>query len=91
MAREKKLNLNSMIRVKLTDRGKDYYQRYNEFMRVNNCDLTRRYPTVDEEGFSRIQLHEFMNIYGQCLIWGYPNIIEGNDIYIEESELEDYE
>ena len=65
----KKLNLNSRIRVKLTDYGKDiYYHRFNE---LNECieqaegkPFKPDYPVVDKDGYSEFQLWEFIELYG---------------------------
>lgn len=79
----KRLNLNSIIKVKLTDRGKDvFYHQYDSF----------RYPDVDNEGYSKFQLWDFMHIYGHTFILGNVNeVIKPLDIFIEDEDLEDME
>ena len=87
----KTFNLNNFVKVKLTDYGKDlFYHRQDEFNSfVGKQILTPQYPHVDEEGFTEFQLHEFMNVFGRYMTVGFNNIIENNNIYICEKDLED--
>ena len=51
------VNLNEYIKVKLTDKGKEIYRNYwHEYA-----------PTldIDEEGYCKFQLWEFMRIFGE--------------------------
>jgi len=55
------VNINEFIKVKLTDKGKEIYRNYYN-------DIDDEYvPTldVDEEGFCKFQLWEFMRIFGE--------------------------
>lgn len=55
------VNLNEHIKVKLTDKGKEIYRNYYH-------DIDDKFvPTldVDEEGFCKFQLWEFMKIFGE--------------------------
>ena len=61
----KKLNLNSIIKVKLSDYGKDiYYHRFDEINKrcITNgaMPLKARFPDVDRDGYTRFQLWDFM-------------------------------
>lgn len=90
----KKLNLNSFIKVKLNDRGKDiYYHRYdelNEWISNNNATpIAPQFPEVDEDGYSTFLLWDFMNLYGKYMAMGAPNVIEPLNIYIEAKDLEE--
>lgn len=69
MRKEVRINLNEIVKFKLTDYGKDiYYHRYdslNEFMQM--CfgkQIDASMPKVDEEGYTEMRLWEFMGIYG---------------------------
>ena len=55
------VNLNEYIKVKLTDKGKEIYRNYYHY--IDDEDV----PTldVDEEGFCKFQLWEFMRIFGE--------------------------
>lgn len=90
----KKLNLNNIIRVKLTDLGKDIH--YHQFDDLNEWitnrggkPLERIYPKVDDEGYSEFQLWKFMNLYGVHIANGFPNVVEPLNIYINDNDLED--
>jgi hypothetical protein len=88
----KKINLNDIVKVKLTDYGKYvFYHRYD----VTNTYYGREvihphYPVEDPNGFVEFQLHDLMNLYGHYLVDGVPNlVIENNSVYICEEYLED--
>lgn len=90
----KKLNLNNIIKVKLTDLGKDIY--YHQFDDLNGWirshggkPLERMYPKVNDEGYSEFQLWRFMNLYGAHIANGAPNVVEPLNIYISDDDLED--
>lgn len=91
----KKINLNDTVKVKLTDRGKDiYYHQFDNLIRDChavrvNIKIKRAYPKVDNDGFTKFQLHAFMNLYGEYLTIGSEPVIEGNDIYFEDNDLEE--
>ena len=89
----KKLNLNSIIRVKLTDYGKDIY--YHQFDDLNEwignrggTPLKRHYPEIDDSGYSKFQLWQFMQLYGSYMELAAPNVVEPLNIYINDDELE---
>ena len=91
----KKLNLNSIIKVKLTDYGKDiFYHRHDDI----NASIVQRgwkpiepcFPRVDDEGFSKFQLWDFMNIYGDYFQLGLERVpIKDLSIYIDEQDLDE--
>ena len=90
----KQLNLNSIIKVKLTDRGKDIY--YHQFDDVNKECIARgirprepRMPDVDSEGYTEFQLWHFMNMFGEYMVLGLPEVIKPLNIYIQDEDLED--
>lgn len=90
----KKLNLNSFVKVKLNDRGKDiFYHQYDELNRLivgrGGKPIEPRYPEVDADGYSRFQLWKFMDIYGRHMAVGAPAMTETMNIYIEEKDLEE--
>lgn len=90
----KKINLNSIVKVKLNDRGKDiYYHRFNDINRFIKSrgakPLDPGYPVVDEDGFSEFQLWNFIHIYGEYMMIGAPNITKDLNIYINDEDLDD--
>ena len=90
----KTLNLNSIIKFRLNDRGRDIY--YHQYDELNEMLIERgakpivpTYPKEDENGFSSFQLWRFMNIYGPYMIMGAPEFWKDMNIYIEDDELKD--
>ena len=89
----KALNLNSIIKVKLTDRGKDIY--YHQFDDLNKLysdhgirPIEPRMPEVDSEGYTKFQLWHFMNVFGEYMTLGLPEVIKPLNIYIQDDDLE---
>ena len=89
----KKLNMNSMIKVKLTPFGADiFYHQYDELnkkiLKAGGEPIHPRMPQIDDEGFSKFQLHNFFNLYGDYMTVGQKNVVEDISIYIDEADLE---
>lgn len=90
----KKLNLNNFVKVKFTDHGKDiYYHQYDgliELMKARGVKpIQPSYPTVDEDGYSTMQLWCFIELYGPHIGMCKPNVIEDLNIYIDERDLDE--
>jgi hypothetical protein len=90
----KKLNLNDIIKVKLTDCGKDiFYHQHDELnkfiMERGGKPLKPWFPEIDADGYSEFQLWHFMNIYGRHMNNGAPAVVEHMSIHINEEDLED--
>lgn len=86
----KAFNLNYIIKVKLTDRGKDiYYHQHDRLNKSYGRELIKpSYPRVDSEGFTEFQLWRFIEIYGPYMHMTSPMILEDNNIYINDDDLE---
>ena len=83
-----KINLNDVVRFKLTDHGKDiYFHQYdelNEFLKEKGAEpIGSRYPKEDEEGYSKMQLWQFIELYGNHMGMAKPNVIEPLDLLFE--------
>lgn len=79
----KEFNINDYIKVKLTGLGvsihTEYYMKYLEYFPMfRYAELV---PYVDSEGFTKYQLWEFMNIFGEHMYNGAEQVIEKNLIY----------
>ena len=93
----KELNLNSIVQVKLTDKGKDIY--YHRFDEVNKAilanegkPLTPKMPRVDANGYTSFHMHELMNLYGPHMILGAADTgIDRLVILIDEEDLKEPE
>lgn len=89
----KQLNLNCIIKVKLTDYGKDiFYHQYDELnkciVKNNGALIKPRFPDVDSEGYSKFQLWDFMHVYGKHMMLAEPSVIKPLNIYIDDDDLE---
>ena len=86
----KQLNLNCIVKVKLTDHGKDiFYHRYDELNKASGrIIITPRFPDVDSEGFSQFQLWDFMQVYGKHMMLAAPEVIKPLNIYIKDEDLD---
>ena len=58
-------NLNNYIKVKLTDFGRMIYR--NSFVKLGLPEPKIR---VDEEGYTRFQMHDFINVFGEYIRMG---------------------
>ena len=91
----KKLNLNCIIKVKLTDYGKDiFYHQYDELNRAYGQTINKpRFPDVDAEGYSEFPLWNFMHLYGKHMMLAAPEVVvKPLNIYIKDEDLRnDYE
>ena len=83
-----KLNLNDVVRFKLTDHGKNIY--FHQHDELNNLlqakglkTLECRYPEVDEDGYSKMQLWMFIELYSNHIGMAKPNVIEPIDLLFE--------
>jgi DNA-binding MarR family transcriptional regulator len=66
-------NVNSTVRVKLTDHGRKILRRRHEQLeRQLNRDLPYHSPVEDAEGWSRWQLWYLMNTFGTHLTLATP-------------------
>jgi hypothetical protein len=74
----KALNLNQSVKVKLTPLGiEKYIQHYNH-------NLT---PKIDEQGYTTLQIHEFMNVFGQYMTIGYQNMLDPLEMHIKAKDM----
>ena len=90
----KQLNLNCIIKVKLTDYGKDiFYHQYDELnkwvMARGGDPIKPRFPDVDSDGYSQFQLWYFMHVYRECMRLAAPEVIQPLNIYINDDDLEE--
>lgn len=86
----KKINLNSLVTVKLTQHGLDIYKAYYEKLNfaVPFLPATPTEPKLDEDGYWQTELWNFMHIFGNNLYMSAKPVIVDNDILIREIELE---
>lgn len=90
----KALNINSIIKVKLTVKGIDiFYHQYDEInkkLKEFGCNAFEPcMPQIDEQGYTEFQLHEFMNLYGQYMVIGLQEVIKPLNIYIKDEDIKE--
>ena len=87
----KSINLNSFIYVRLTDDGKHiYYHQCDEINKQYGKEVVKpEWPEVDENGFTRFQLWEFIELYGPFTHMAWPSPIEDLCIYMSEEDIAD--
>ena len=90
---EVKINLNEPVKFKLTDYGKDVY--YHQFDGSNKIikqcggkPIEPTMPKVDDEGYTEMQLWQFMTIYGKHMNMGCNNVLESLEIIYEMEDNE---
>ena len=88
----KTFNINDIIKVKLTQKGKLVYLEHQIEIqkRFNRDKIKIDVPLnieVDNEGFSSFQLWRFMEIFGSHMYCGAEPIIEGCILYLPEELL----
>ncbi len=64
----KKINFNSIVKVKLTDFGKDiYYHKNDDLILRGFKNIIPKMPKEDAGEYTSFILHDFMNLYGPYL------------------------
>ena len=82
------INLNNFVKFKLTDLGKKVWDHQNDELNefiagAGAPPLKPRILDVDEEGYMKLQLWEFMNVFGEAMHMGFDTIIEQNTLVYE--------
>ena len=79
---EIRINLNDEVRFKLTDRGRDiYYHQFDELIKKHpTIGIKPQMPKVDADGYSKMQLWCFMELYGPHTHMSSPVVVEPLEI-----------
>lgn len=94
---EIKINLNEIVKFKLTPLGADiYYHRYDalnqKIIKNGGQPLPPRLPRVDDKGYTSMQLWEFMETYGEHMGLTQPVVVQPLEIiYTIDDEEINYE
>lgn len=76
-----KFSLNNYVRFKPTPYGLEHYTaKMREFTRNIRSAVDNPTLNVDPEGYAKLQMHEFMNIFGDIAFTGNENFIVGCEI-----------
>lgn len=83
-----RINLNELIKVKLTDWGKEiYYHQYDRTNQIAGREICKpRFPREDENGYTEFQLWCFIELYGMHMGMALPNVIEPLEIVYERRQ-----
>lgn len=90
----KGINLNSIIKVKLTPRGVDiFYHQYDElnknFLFRGTKPIELRMPEIDKDGYTEFVLWKFMSIYGEHMVMGAPEVINPLSIFVQDEDIDE--
>lgn len=87
-----KINLNHIIKVKLTDLGNKIYEDYlqNEYKSLSHYPglaAVRLEKEKDQDGYIHFQLWEFMHIFGEHFYVGSEAVTEHNEIIFPDDTV----
>lgn len=90
--KEFSFNINEIIKVRLTDIGKDIlHKHFSELHKycasIEPDEYILHQYSEDDKGYICFQLWDFMYIFGSYFMLGTPLIIQGNDIIFSEKDL----
>lgn len=82
------INLNDIVKFKLTDHGKDiFYHRFDavnqRILRNGGKPIKPNMPKVDSEGYTKMQLWCFIELFGPHTSMTAENYIEHLEIILE--------
>ncbi len=84
----RKLSLNTIVKVKLTEKGVDiYFHQYDDLI-DKGIELARMYPDIDEDGYTSFRLWSFMNLYGPYIDTDLPTVIDDICLYIPNDDMD---
>ena len=77
-----KINLNDIIKVKLTPYGSEiYYKQFDDVNKQYGKEICKpQMPQIDKDGYTEFQLWHFIELYGQHIGMCKPNVIEPLEI-----------
>lgn len=85
-----KININEHVYVKLTEYGiQSFLDEWNKYAFSKKHLLTKDYldRRTDENGYTCLQIHEFIEFLGEKLTNGRDQVIVSNLIYFDKTEL----
>ena len=82
------INLNDFVRFKLTDRGREIFEHHldDALKYLPDVDRGKLEQATDFNGYKKMQLHRFMNIFGPYLMNGAPVPVENVEIIYDIPE-----
>ena len=88
-----KINLNEIIKVKLTPYGAEiYYKQFDELNKQYGRQICKPLmPRIDKDGYTEFQLWQFIELYGKHIGMCKPKFIEPLEIVYCKHNREDEE
>ena len=82
MEKPAKINLNEIVKVKLTPYGAEiYYKQFDELNKQRGREICKPHmPRIDKDGYTEFQLWHFIELYGEHIGMCKPNVIEPLEI-----------
>ena len=89
--RTTKINLNEIVKVKLTPLGAEiYYKQFDDVNKHCGREICKpQMPRIDKDGYTEFQLWHFMELYGEHIGMCKLNVIEPLDIVYCKHNRED--
>jgi hypothetical protein len=77
-------NLNDYVYVKLNDLGRKVHRdNHSKFLSDDLMNRLYREPVVDENGYCKFQMWDFMHIFGEHTCMGCPSCFDTMSVMIE--------
>ena len=77
------ININSKVKVKLTDFGKSILDKeVNKLKQISGAPDNYTPYETDDNGYTEFQLWQFINIFGDYVYNGAIQVIEDNEILV---------
>lgn len=83
----KSININDYVKFK--PKNIEYYLYENEQGRIRYGEKQNFQFKVDENGYCKMQIHEFIKQIEPLILMGCPTPILDNLLYFEDDDLED--
>ena len=79
------ININEMVKVKLTDHGREMLRKNHDELWANSGGKPyKQLYAEDKDGWVTFQMWELMHEFGEHTCMGGKNCIEGNIVRIEK-------
>lgn len=82
----KKFNINNNIYVKLNPEGVKIFHHQCDDLIKKGSDIKRPMPEINKDGYTKMQMHRFMELFGNKLRMGFDNPV-AMDILIDDENL----
>ena len=81
-----KFNINSFVKVKLTDAGRIELKRQHDTLRSKHPTIAKYVYPIETNGWSKWQLWSLMSKLGHLIYMGGPSMFDSNIIIVTDGE-----